>query len=307
MSPTPATIPSTTFRSTTSRSAAPPRRAVFPVALALLVVTLLARPSLRAEPPPATVIDFTVSRPDESLQVRLLDPPAEVRAANPWVLLTFSTDRQTSLTAEPYCGPGYQFLRAGHRVASFDLPAHGDRVDARGRGIDGLRERFLAGADPFVLFCGDGSAVIDELLRREWAVADRIAVVGVSRAGYCALRLLAADRRIAGGAGLAPVTDWRVLSEFATCRDRADVAQLALDHFAKPLAGRPLYLAMGNRDQRVGTDALLRFGMHLAQAEEVAQLEFARFKLVIADDSPRHTLHDRWRDAGGEFLLQLTR
>lgn len=276
--------------------------------LTLWFTNLIAPETSRgADPPPATVVDLEVSRPGETLGVRLLDPPAETRVAEPWLLLTFSTDRKTSLTGEPYCGPGYQFLRAGHRVASFDLPAHGDRVDARGQGIDGLRERFLAGDDPFVLFCQDGTAVIDELIRRDWAVAGRIAVVGVSRAGYCGIRLLAADSRIAGGAGLAPVTDWRVLSEFAQIQARDDIARLALDHFSPPLAGRPLYLAMGNRDRRVGTDALLRFGASLCSAEERAGTERSRLRLLVVDDSPGHTLQDRWRDAGGEFLLQLAR
>lgn len=272
-----------------------------------LVARLATQAAPAAEPPPATVVDFDVSRPQETLHVRLLDPPEATRAAQPWLLLTFSTDRQTSLTGEPYCGPGYQFLRAGHRVASFDLPAHGDRIDARGKGIDGLRERFLANDDPFVRFCGDGSAVIDELIRRNLAVEGRIAVVGVSRAGYCATRLLAADRRIAGGAALAPVTDWRVLSEFAEVRTRDDVARLALEQFAPALVGRPLYMAMGNRDQRVGTDALLRFGASLCVAEEQARVERSRLKLLVVDDSPGHSLQDRWRDAGGEFLLQLAR
>lgn len=248
--------------------------------------------------------EFEVVRPGETLRVRLMSPPAEKQVERPWLLLTFSTDRQTSLTAEDYAGPARKFLAAGHRVASFDLPAHGERIDSRGAGIDGLCARFLAGDDPFKLFAADGSAVVDELIRRELAVAGRIVVCGVSRAGYCGLRLAAADLRIAGVAALAPVTDWRPLREFAICREREDVAQLALEHFCQPLAGRAVYAAIGNRDERVGTDCCVRFALRLLEHESELQLSESKLKFLVVDDSKGHTLQNRWREAGAEFLLQ---
>jgi dienelactone hydrolase len=249
--------------------------------------------------------DFTVTRGTETLGVRVFSPPDRRLAKQPWMLLNFATDRQTSLTGAPYNMAVEAFLKAGHRAASFDLPAHGERIDARGSGIDGMCARFRAGEDPFVQFAGDGRAVIDALIERGEATADRIVVAGTSRAGYCSLRLAAAEPRVAAVAAFAPVTDWRVLREFAEVRDRNEVAELALEHFAKDLAGRAVYIAIGNHDLRVGTDACARFVSQLAGAEGTAEGQ-SRLQFLIVDDSEGHSLHNRWRDRGSQFLLDVT-
>jgi len=246
--------------------------------------------------------DFTVDRGTEKLAVRLFSPPDDRLAPQPLLLLNFASDRQTSLTGAAYSTPVQIFLKAGHRVASFDLPAHGDRVDGRGSGIDGMCARFLDGDDPFRQFAEDGRAVIDRLIERGEATANRIVVAGTSRAGYCSLRLAAADRRVAAVAAYAPVTDWRVLREFAAVRDRDEVAGLALEHFVQPLAGRPIYVAIGNHDLRVGTDACTRFVLHLAQAEGSEQGK-SRLQFLIVDDSEGHSLDNRWRERGAQFLV----
>jgi dienelactone hydrolase len=246
--------------------------------------------------------DFTVERPNEKLAVRVFTPPEERLAKQPWLLLNFASDRQTSLTGAPYNAAVEAFLKAGHRAASFDLPAHGDRVDGRGTGIDGMCARFLAGDDPFLQFAMDGTAVIDQLIQRGEASADRIVVAGTSRAGYCSLRLAAADRRVQAVAAFAPVTDWRVLREFAEVRERKDVAELALENHADQLAGRAVYIAIGNQDLRVGTDACARFAYRLASAESRDSTK-SQLQFLIADDSEGHSLDNRWRERGAQFLL----
>jgi hypothetical protein len=140
---------------------------------------------------------FTLTRDGQKLSVQIETPAAGQLAARPMLLLNFSTDAQSSLHRGRYGKPAQFFLAHGHRIASFDLPAHGERVDRHGKGIDGLCARVVAGEDPFALFVADGQAVIDECIRRGWAESGQIVVCGVSRAGYCALRLAAADRRIA--------------------------------------------------------------------------------------------------------------
>jgi hypothetical protein len=117
------------------------------------------------------------------------------------------------------------------------------------------------------------------------------------------LRLAAADRRIHAVAGLAPVTDWRWLREFAAVRDQPAVAALALDHWAESLADRALYLAIGHHDARVSSAACGRFVLRLLEARQMQAdpLPALQFHLV---DSPGHSLADEWRDAGAEFLLR---
>jgi len=60
-------------------------------------------------------------------------------------------------------------------------------------------------------------------------------------------------------AAFAPVTDLGALTEFRGAEQNPLVARLALDHRAADLAGRAIWLIIGDRDQRVGTDNAIRF------------------------------------------------
>ena len=130
---------------------------------------------------------------------------------------------------------------------------------------------------------------------RSSPVASRVRAI--ARCGWPA-----ADPRITGVAGLAPVTDWRVLTEFATVRDQPEVAALTLDHWAESLANRAVFLTMGNHDTRVSTACCVRFGLRLFEAQEAGQAGKSANQLHIVDSSG-HALDDKWRAAGAEFLL----
>lgn len=256
----------------------------------------------RGEEAAFSTIEFSVPRGRESLVVRLRSP-ARLHP-RPLLLLNFATDRGLALDDPLFGEPVRHFLAAGHRAATFDLPAHGDRVDARGRNIEGLQARWSAGDDPFAGFVEDGRAVIDACVARGVARHGAVAVSGTSRAGYCALRLAAADGRVGAVAGLAPVTDWRELREFAAVREDPGLASLVLDRFAGALAGRPVYLALGNADRRVGTPAFTRLVDALAREEARLGLTVSRLRLLVVDDSPGHTLDRKWRADAAEFLLR---
>ena len=143
--------------------------------------------------------------------------------------------------------------------------------------------------------------MIDDCLAQEVGTAG-IVLCGLSRAGYCALRLAAADQRICAVAGLAPVVDWRQLREFAAVRDQPAVAALTLDHWADELAGRAVFLTIGNGDSRVSSASCAHFGWRLLALEAARQMERSRLQLHIVD-APDHTLADQWRMAGAQFLL----
>jgi hypothetical protein len=161
---------------------------------------------------------------------------------------------------------------------------------------------FVAGADPFAQFIAQGRAVIDDCLAQGIGAQGQVYVCGTSRAGYCALRLAAADRRIAGVAGFAPVTDWRILAEFAPVRDDAAIAALALEEWAGALWARAVFLAIGNRDARVGTDACVRFALRLLEAQTASAGTGSLALHVVQEEG--HRLGDQWYAAGAEFLFE---
>lgn len=245
--------------------------------------------------------EFSVEVSGQSLTC-LLAEPAEL-SSRPALLLNFASDRTATLKTEPYNITPRMFLTAGHRALSFNLPCHGDReVPGQPRGIAGFCAEWQRGVDVFAGFVDEGRTVIDALIERQLAEPDRIFVSGTSRGGYCALRLMAADERIAAAAAFSPVTDWRLLKEFAGIRDAPEIADLALTRFAASVAGRAVWMAIGNSDARVGTDACLRFAEAVARAEAEKGISSSRFVLHVVQEK-EHQLSDSWRRRGGEYLL----
>jgi len=249
------------------------------------------------------ITEIVVETPGGPLTCSLaaLDGPP---AARPTLLLTFGMTRHSALTEQPHHLPARIFTEAGHCAISFDLPNHGERIDAFGEGIGGMCAAFLAGHDPFARFVSDGRAVIDACGRLGIPGSDRIVACGVSRAAYCALRLAAADRRILAVAGLAPVTDWRALNEFGAVRDRPEIAALALDHWAAKLAGRAVFLSIGNADGRVGSGCCARLALRILEEEARRGHASSAIELHVVP-SEGHSLSDEWRSTGGCFLLQV--
>ena len=249
--------------------------------------------------------EFSVEVRGQALTCLLAEP--KELSDRPALLLNFAADRTTALKTEPYSITSRMFLDAGHRALSFDLPCHGDReVPCQPRGIVGFCAEWRRGVDVFAGFVDEGRAVIDALIERQLAQPGCIFVSGTSRGGYCALRLMAADARIAAAAAFSPVTDWRVLKEFAEIRDAPEIADLALTRFAGSVAGRCVWTAIGNSDARVGTDACLRFAEAVVRAEAEKRCSSSRFVLHVVPERA-HQLSEYWRRCGGDYLLHQMR
>ncbi len=238
----------------------------------------------------------------EPLAYRLSKPDLSRLAEVPWLLLTLYATRQDELGPKHRSVVADAFVRTGHYVASFDLPHHGERADSHGERIPGMRDAFLAGYDPFRRFVADGRAVIDDCVAQGVGVEGRVVASGVSRSGYCVLRLVAEEPRIAAAAAMAPVTDWRVLREFEAVAARPDVADLALAGRADALAHRPLFIAIGNDDQRVGADLCVTLAERINNRHHAAGREPAVTLKVV--ESEGHRLPNDSYRAGASFLLE---
>lgn len=220
-----------------------------------------------------------------------------------YLLLTFSGDRHQSLSTDPYRTAADFFVENGHLALSFDLPNHGSQINHHGEGITGFRNAVVNGEDPFLDFTSQGRAVIDLLVRENIVQPGRIAVCGTSRGGYMALRLLAADHRIAAAAGFAPVTDWRDLTEFKADTDRQDVKSLSLTYFADLLASKPIFLVIGNHDQRVNTASCCRLYLEILK-EKTGNTTNPDLLDFYCTEDPGHSCDKKWYRKGAEFLLR---
>ena len=242
---------------------------------------------------------------DEELAVRvgdvartfILRTPTGL-AARPGLLIYFSLSTHHALDELPYATVPQLFGAAGHYVASFDLPQHGRWTNEYGEGLTGMANAVAAGHDVFADVAAIGRAVVDTCLARQVGAAGGVVVAGASRGALCALHLLAADQRIAAGAGFAPVTDLPTLTEFAALRDSPLVQRANALALAPRLADRPVWLAIKEHDARVGTAQCRAFFAALRADAPPGVLQELRI-----EPGDTHTMSDESYQAGGAWLL----
>ncbi|MAE61118.1 MAG: hypothetical protein CMJ49_07155 [Planctomycetaceae bacterium] len=95
-----------------------------------------------------------------------------------------------------------------------------------------------------------------------------------------------------------------MLEEFAAIRDQPAVAALALTHFSERLAERAVWVGIGNRDGRVGTESCLRFAQTIADVEAARGCAASRFECHVVPEDGHH-FSDPWHEAGGRYLLAM--
>lgn len=143
-------------------------------------------------------------------------------------------------------------ISAGFSTLVFDLPCHGTDAEAGVQPLACWRNRLGRGElDMFDRFCEGVSAVMDQL---HIPAAD---VIGLSRGGYVAVTCAASDTRIHNLALLQPVTDLQRLSEFDGYT--VNESRYGLTRYASQLKDRRILVRIGERDDRVGTDAAVTF------------------------------------------------
>jgi len=252
--------------------------------------------------------NFQIKVGQREVDYRLFSPPDESLSKSPILFLYFSRD-QNDLDGMTRILSGYPdfiatdcFLNAGHRVLTFDAPNHGERIDKYGSHIEGFCNAYMDGVDPFKIFIEDGKAVIDHCIASGYARPGRIVIGGVSRFGYLAFRLMAEDRRISAAAGYAPVTDWNDIG-FDKAKGKVDIDCLRLTNFVSQLAGRHIFISVGNHDGIVNTSSCMRFFLALMEANKRAGFDDSYVDFYTTED-PGHTCSGPWYTKSAEFLCK---
>jgi dienelactone hydrolase len=183
------------------------------------------------------------------------------------LLFIFQGSLDTALTEPLYTEVGQILAADGVLSVVLDAPAHGaDAVPGEPTELNGWAQRLAAGKPLLAPFLSQASAVIDDFIARGWADPQRIAACGTSRGGFLAFHFAAHDRRIRAAAGIAPVTDLAALREFSSLNPPPDASGLALAKLAPELAGRPIWLCIGNDDSRVDTERAIGFARAVVAA-----------------------------------------
>ena len=187
---------------------------------------------------------------------------------------------------------------------SIDLPSHGSQVrEGEPSGLSGWSHQAARKVD-FVKANNERLAsVVDHLIESGLSDAKNIAVCGTSRGGFLAIHFAAFDPRIQCAAGFAPVTDLAALSEFRSTKDQPFVSQLGLVRQADKLAGRPVWIVIGDQDERVSTSDAIDFAASLTKAARDKQLD-SRVELHVMPEPRGHTTPTGSAARAAEWILR---
>ncbi|MFO1021111.1 MAG: prolyl oligopeptidase family serine peptidase [Planctomycetales bacterium] len=170
-------------------------------------------------------------------------------------------------TEEVYTEVAVQLAREGWVCVILEPPCHGeDVVPGEPKYLEGWRSRVERDQEFIGAFTAKGRAVLDLLIAEKVADPDRVAVYGTSRGGFLAYHLAAAEPRIKAAAGVSPVTRLTALREFSGMKDPAKAEQWDVARLGSKLAGRAIWLSIGNNDLRVNCDDAIAFTRSVVRA-----------------------------------------
>ncbi len=225
---------------------------------------------------PAVSADEPKSKANQSAHAVQLDKtksgirfgiwPAKPQAPAPTLFILASTI-DGSLGQAYFRQSGNLLAKRGYLCVSVDLPCHGmETKPGEPNGLDGWAFRAKHNDD----FVADTTArlkqVLDHLIAAGYTDAKKVAACGTSRGGFIALQFAAADPRVKCVAAFAPVTDLAVLREFKNSAQYPLVRSLDVSQQVDKLAGRAVWLVIGDQDARVGTDQAITFCRRLTAA-----------------------------------------
>jgi dienelactone hydrolase len=207
--------------------------------------------------------------------IKILKTPGGVRfgligekgSAPAPTLIVLASSIEETLGDGYYVHAGRLLAPQGYLLASVDLPCHGQWVKAGDApGLAGWSQRLARGEPIIDELNRHLSEVLDYLIAEHYSDETRIAVAGTSRGGFAALHFAGHDKRVRCVAAYAPVTDLGVVSDFRAAASMSAVRALDLTEHPDALAGRPVWLVIGDHDDRVSTDKMIAYGRALSHA-----------------------------------------
>jgi dienelactone hydrolase len=205
------------------------------------------------------------------------------------VLFVLASTIDATLGQAYFRQSGNELAEHGWISVSIDLPCHGKQVrEGEPSGLGGWSYRLAKDEDVVAEFNARLSKVLDHLIKTGAADPERIAVCGTSRGGFLALHFAAHDKRVKCAAAFAPVTDPRVVNEFVANAEHPFVVKANLENQAEKLAGRPVWIVIGDQDARVGTDRAVALAQKLTAASREKKLD-SRVELHVMPEPRGHT------------------
>jgi dienelactone hydrolase len=191
---------------------------------------------------------------------------------------------------EPYFRQcGNELAELGYLVVSIDLPCHGTQaIKGEPAGLSGWGHRVGNNEDIVAEANARLSKVLDHLIETGLTDPERVAAAGTSRGGFLAIHFAAHDPRVKCVAGFAPVTDLAALTEFRAKQEHPLVGKLSLRNQAEKLAGRPVWIIIGDVDERVGTHHAVELASRLSALAKEKKIA-SNVELHVMSEPRGHT------------------
>ncbi len=271
------------------------RHLFFPIVCTIVILLVASAPADKPEPKPKIESLKTPSDVPFAILGQKGSAPAPT-------LFVFAGGKADSLLSLDFNKIGRILSKEGFLCVSVDIPCHGDDVQAgetKGS-IASWRIRMEKGDKWVPAFTDKVRAVLDHLVKEGYTDPKRVAAVGTSRGGFMAAHVAAADPRIRAVVAFAPVTELLAVREFKGS-DKADAARaLDLVKLVDTLAGRSLWLCIGDKDDRVDTKAAINFTRKLEEASKDKKLP-VDVELVVRE-VPGHTIHKTAHEEAAAWL-----
>jgi dienelactone hydrolase len=206
-------------------------------------------------------------------------------------LFQFAADAALSLEGKLYPLGVALRKRHGFLVVSLDVPGHGaDRRPGEPASIAAWRSRIEKGEDIAATFASRVRQVLDFLVEQRYTDPRRVYVAGTSRGAFAAFHVASADPRFRAVIAFAPVTDLNALAEFSGMAENRLVRSLGVHLSAERLAGRSLWICIGNNDNRVGTDLAIDLARRVVRSAVAKNLQ-PDVELIV-QSTKGHTIAD---------------
>jgi len=205
------------------------------------------------------------------------------------LFLVLASSIEETLGNSYFLQGGNRLAQQGYLCASLDLPCHGQDCRAdEPEGLRGWSYRLDHEENLFAEFTKRATSVLDHLVAAECIDPHRIAVCGTSRGGFAALHLMAADPRPKCAALMCPATELTAIEEFQSMQHSDRAAALSLKHLADKLAGRAVWIVIGDQDDRVGTDHVIAFARELSATARAKGVS-SKVELHVLPEPRGHT------------------
>ena len=172
-------------------------------------------------------------------------------------LIYFALSGEESLTLEPFSQPVSYLSSENIHIFSFTLPGHGKGWDNK-LAIHYWVNSIIDGNNIIKEFVAKCIQNVNYLIDHQYVNSKLIAVAGLSRGAFVATHLAAFDKRIRYILGFAPLTQLGMAEEFTTYRDHQIIQELSLTNLAEQMRHKHVRYYIGNRDERVGTEACFK-------------------------------------------------